>query len=822
MESILHLLFLLQFLPLLSSSESYNPQVRYFMNCGSASKVDLVDPRIFVGDKNSNSSFSVGKSNSVQNENPLPGILPLYHTARIYTKISHYMLNITQSGSYLVRLHFFPFSFKKSHLADALFNVSASNFSLLSNFSVRNSSTEFPVIKEFFLKIAEGNFDIYFIPADETRFAFVNAIEAFLLPQKFFIDNLTAIPPLRTIDAALKTLYRINVGGPEINDSLWRNWVPDNDYLTFGSSEQASCNGEPKESRQRSVFKEIAPDDVYRTCKKVSIDTNRSSNIPNITWRFNVSKEARHLVRLHVCDFSSPSPGTVKFDLNISTNFSTVIDPNSDGFSDMSAPLFYDYNLAFQRDEVIDPTSDGYRETGTPLFYDYVVSSDDSGYMSFSIAPKQNSTKKVAFLNGLEIMEFVGNSTFEVPVEHETRKHIALKIGLAGGAALILVLILLLSVCLRLRRLKPIKALILKNEFLCGRGRSPSSTTKRTENASIVTNLNLKLKMSLVEILAATENFNPKLLIGEGGFGKVYKGTLESGKKVAVKRSDSSHGQGLPEFQTEIMVLSKIQHRHLVSLVGYCDEGLEMVLVYEFMENGSLRDHLYDRKECLKNPSVETAFTWKQRLEICIDSAKGLHYLHTGPDGGIFHRDVKSTNILLDEHYVAKVADFGLSQSGMPDPDHISMSLKGSFGYIDPEYFRTLQLTNKSDVYSFGVILLEVLCARPPIVNSKQREEINLAEWGMFWHKKGQLEKIIDPLLVGHINQNSLRKFGEITEKCLKPQGADRPNMLDVCWDLEYALQLQQTPAHREAHEDSTTIAASTDLALPPMRNSEL
>ncbi|KAJ6774449.1 hypothetical protein OIU79_017783 [Salix purpurea] len=264
----------------------------------------------------------------------------------------------------------------------------------------------------------------------------------------------------------------------------------------------------------------------------------------------------------------------------------------------------------------------------------------------------------------LEIMEFVGNSTFEVPVEHETRKHIALKIGLAGGAALILVLILLLSICLRLRRLKPIKALILKNEFLCGRGRSPSSTTKRTENASIVTSLNLKLKMSLVEILAATENFNPKLLIGEGGFGKVYKGTLESGIKVAVKRSDSSHGQGLPEFQTEIMVLSKIQHRHLVSLVGYCDEGLEMILVYEFMENGTLRDHLYDRKECLKNPSVETAFTWKQRLEICIDSAKGLHYLHT-----------------------------------------------------------------------------------------------------------------------------------------------------------EYALQLQQTPAHREAHEDSTTIAASTDLALPPMQN---
>ena len=231
------------------------------MNCGSDSNVDLVGSRNFVGDKNSNPSFSVGKSNSIQNENPVPGISPLYHTARIYTKISRYMLNITQTGSYLIRLHFFPFSFKKTHLADALFNVLASNFSLLSNFSVGNNSTKFPVIKEFFLTIAGGNFDIYFIPADETRFAFVNAIEAFLLPQNFFIDNLTAIPPLRTKDGALRTLYRIDVGGSQVKDNLWRNWVPDDDYLTFSSSVTASSfDGETQESSQgRLVVKEIAP-----------------------------------------------------------------------------------------------------------------------------------------------------------------------------------------------------------------------------------------------------------------------------------------------------------------------------------------------------------------------------------------------------------------------------------------------------------------------------------------------------------------------------------------------------------------------------------
>ncbi|XP_052308615.1 probable receptor-like protein kinase At5g24010 isoform X1 [Populus trichocarpa] len=791
MEFSLHPLFLLLLLSLLSSSVSYNPPVKYFMNCGSGTDVDDLDgyPRTFVGDDNSNSSFSVGKSKSIQNENPLPGISLLYHTARIYTKLTPYMLDITQNGSYLVRLHFFPFSFKRTHLADALFDVSASNFSLLTDFRVPNSTTEFPVIKEFFLTIAAGKFKIYFKPAEETSYAFVNAIEAFLLPPNFFLDNASATPPLRTEDGLLRTLYRINVGGPEVNDTLWRNWVPDDDYLTFGGSgANRIFGGELHEASQGLIVQEIAPDSVYKTYKEASVDNKGASNFPNITWRFNVSKKARHLVRLHFCDFFSDSPGTVKFDLYISTNFSHEIDPNPNGVSEMASPFFYDF----------------------------VVPSDDSGYMSFRIAPGNNSIKKVAFLNGLEIMEFVGNTTIVVPVdEHEPKKHLARTIGSAGGGTLVLVLILLFSLCLRLKRPKPVKA-----EFLYGKGRSPSWITEKTENASSnFTNLNLKLKMSLAEILAATHNFNPKLLIGEGGFGKVYKGTLETGMKVAVKRSDSSHGQGLPEFRTEVMVLSKIQHRHLVSLVGYCDEGSEMILVFEFLEKGTLRDHLYSTKECSKNPSAKTELNWKQRLEICIGSAKGLHYLHTGPDGGIFHRDVKSTNILLDEHYVAKVADFGLSQQGMPDPDHISMGFKGTFGYLDPEYLRTFQLTNKSDVYSFGVVLLEVLCARLPVVDSQQKEEINLAEWGMFWQKEGQLEKIIDPLLAGRINPNSLRKFGEIVEKCLKPQGADRPNMIDVCWDLEYAMQLQQTAVHREAHEDNTTTGVSSDSALPVMQN---
>ncbi|GBG89524.1 hypothetical protein CBR_g49314 [Chara braunii] len=250
-------------------------------------------------------------------------------------------------------------------------------------------------------------------------------------------------------------------------------------------------------------------------------------------------------------------------------------------------------------------------------------------------------------------------------------------------------------------------------------------------------------RFSMAEVRQYTNDFEEGLLIGKGGFGNVYKGVFvcdwDSGAigggggggrremVVAVKRGARRSGQGVKEFLNELSTLSSVRHRHLVSLLGYCDDDGEMVLVYEFMSKGTLRSHILpksgggggEEQSALVGGEERAPLLWRKRLEIAVGAARGLEYLHIGAQKVVIHRDVKSTNILLDDDYVAKVADFGIARC-LEDPEntHVSTGVKGSFGYMDPQYCTTRQLTEKSDVYSFGVVLLELVTARPPVASS--------------------------------------------------------------------------------------------------------
>ncbi|KAJ6825006.1 calmodulin-binding receptor-like cytoplasmic kinase 2 [Iris pallida] len=233
------------------------------------------------------------------------------------------------------------------------------------------------------------------------------------------------------------------------------------------------------------------------------------------------------------------------------------------------------------------------------------------------------------------------------------------------------------------------------------------------------------MRFSMAEIHRATKNFSQTLKIGHGGFGTVYRGTLHDGMVVAVKRAkkgDSNNHLGA-EFQSEIKMLARIEHLNLVRFYGYLEHEDERIIVVEYVPNGTLREHL----DCVHRSHLDLA----ARLDIAIDVAHAVTYLHMYTDHPIIHRDIKSSNILLTENLRAKVADFGLARLGATGVAHVSTQVKGTAGYLDPEYLRTCQLTEKSDVYSFGVLLVELMSGRRPIEPKRERKERITPKWAM-------------------------------------------------------------------------------------------
>ncbi|PWA35372.1 protein kinase-like domain, Phloem protein 2-like protein [Artemisia annua] len=295
------------------------------------------------------------------------------------------------------------------------------------------------------------------------------------------------------------------------------------------------------------------------------------------------------------------------------------------------------------------------------------------------------------------------------------------------------------------------------------------------------------LVVKLEKVKSATDNFNDTRIIGKGGFGIVYEGEVSQprGKtKAAFKRLDRKHGQGNPQFWKEIMMLSRYTHENLISLLGFCDEDGEKILVYEHASNGSLDRHL-----------SSTTLTWTQRIRICHDAAKGLCYLHEdkGNHHRILHRDIKSSNILLDENWKAKVSDMGLAKVGPANQfTFLITDIVGTFGYIDPMYLRMGFLTKESDVYSFGVVLFEVLCGRLCFDYSNAHSG-NIVHIWKERYKENKLDEIVFKHdLMQALDQSSLELFSEIAIQCLQESREKRPKMSDVVAKLEIALKSQE------------------------------
>ncbi|KAG8388353.1 hypothetical protein BUALT_Bualt02G0117000 [Buddleja alternifolia] len=300
------------------------------------------------------------------------------------------------------------------------------------------------------------------------------------------------------------------------------------------------------------------------------------------------------------------------------------------------------------------------------------------------------------------------------------------------------------------------------------------------------------------ELEKATDHFSESRILGQGGQGTVYKGMLSDGKIVAIKKSKLVNENQLEQFINEVVILSQINHRNVVKLLGCCLETEVPLLVYEFLPNGTLFDLIH-------NEDSKFPISWKIRLKIAADIAGALAYLHSATSLPIYHRDIKSTNILLDEKYEVKVSDFGISRSVALDQTHLTTLVKGTFGYFDPEYFQSSQFTEKSDVYSFGVVLVELLTGQRPI--SRTEEERSLVARFLLSMETNRIETILDDRVSQEGRKEEVFNVARLAQGCLNWKGKYRPTMKEVSTELE-SIRRTTMP---------TTVEAESQEAKPLM-----
>lgn len=796
----LHLSFLFLRLTILVTGDQapYVPLDSIALDCGSSSD-SIGNDRNWTADINSRVALldQDGPSTNPTANEASPSSVP-YYTARVSLSKFTYTFPVKTTGPKFVRLHFNPASYTGFNRSKASFSVTTGRYTFLSNFSgfhyTDPRGERGGYAREFILNVEDEqkNLSITFTPSPHVAdaYAFINGIEIVSMPTNLYYPagddpepydvNHEVSFPLQN-DTALEIMYRVNVGGrgeitPPNDTGMFRSWLSDVDYLTDARPSAFQFNG-TIQLQYNNHTRYAAPDDLYRTARTMGPNSTVNEKY-NMTWEFPVHSTFTYLVRLHFCQFIPIilQKGDLVFKIYIANQ-------TAERYADI---IFW---------------ADG---NGVPVYKDYVVMMDAGGNegiqnLSIALHPIQ-STNLDAMLNGAEIFKLSKSDNLagpnpdaypdspisNTPSATSTKpKHIRRTVAIIGAAVSGIVVVSVLFFLIFRRRVQKFKDLV-SGDAASNLSPLVSSSRKSTKTHRPSLPSDLCYRFSLVEIIAATNNFDDSFIIGVGGFGNVYKGLFGGGvNRAAIKRLNPSSQQGATEFKTEIEMLSQLRFRYLVSLIGYCNENNEMILVYDYMARGTLRDHLYRTD----NPPL----SWTQRLEICIGAARGLHYLHTGAKHTVIHRDVKTTNILLDEKWVAKVSDFGLSKTGPTSTSkgHVSTVVKGSIGYLDPEYCQRQQLTEKSDVYSFGVVLFEVLCARPAI--NRSAVPASLAELARQSHSNGTINEIIDPFLDGKISPDCLKNFVDVAVRCLLENGIERPSMTDVVWGLEFALQLQES-----------------------------
>lgn len=344
--------------------------------------------------------------------------------------------------------------------------------------------------------------------------------------------------------------------------------------------------------------------------------------------------------------------------------------------------------------------------------------------------------------------------------------------------------------------------------------------TPRSEG-EILQSSNLK-SYTLAELKSATRNFRPDSVLGEGGFGSVFKGWIDentlvaakpgTGIVIAVKRLNQESFQGHREWLAEVNYLGQFSHPHLVRLIGYCLEDEHRLLVYEFMPRGSLENHLFRRG------SYFQPLSWSLRLKVALDAAKGLAFLHSD-ENKVIYRDFKTSNILLDSDYNAKLSDFGLAKDGPTgDKSHVSTRVMGTYGYAAPEYLATGHLTTKSDVYSFGVVLLEMLSGKRAVDKNRPSGQHSLVEWAKpYLANKRKVFSVLDSRLEGQYSSDESYRVATLALRCLSTESRYRPNMDEVVRILEQLkvpdVNVNRKRARRKSADDVTRVRTHKSCA---------